>query len=87
MTLNWSFVGLFPRLTGQFTGIKNMYNIYTFVEIISDPIIDIFRERGHSLRSLMEPNTVSRRVLKANCRYPHCAHGWSSHIPNVLVEK
>ncbi|GFU94873.1 hypothetical protein TNCV_820961 [Trichonephila clavipes] len=24
----------------------------------------------------MEPNTVSRQEVKANCRYPHCAYGW-----------
>ncbi|GFW70405.1 HTH_Tnp_Tc3_2 domain-containing protein [Trichonephila clavipes] len=34
----------------------------------------------------MEPNTISRREVKANCRYPHCAHGWSSQIPTALVE-
>ncbi|GFW25346.1 hypothetical protein TNCV_5089111 [Trichonephila clavipes] len=31
--------------------------------------------RGHSLRSLMELNTVSRREVKADSRYPHCAKG------------
>ncbi|GFV05775.1 hypothetical protein TNCV_3144471 [Trichonephila clavipes] len=31
----------------------------------------------------MELNTVSRREVKADCRYPHCAHGWSSQIPTA----
>ncbi|GFT43956.1 hypothetical protein TNCV_1822061 [Trichonephila clavipes] len=35
----------------------------------------------------MEPNTVSRREVKANCKYPHCAHGWSSQNPTALVER
>ncbi|GFV95440.1 hypothetical protein TNCV_4574421 [Trichonephila clavipes] len=28
-----------------------------------------------------------RRELKADCRYPHCAHEWSSQIPTALVER
>ncbi|GFX24012.1 hypothetical protein TNCV_2731171 [Trichonephila clavipes] len=87
-----------------------MYNIYTFVEIISDPIIGIFERSFFTLadgakysfssrrKSQLQISTLRSRVeltdpnhsrpeLKADYRYPHCAHGWSSQIPTVLVEK
>ncbi|GFT29824.1 hypothetical protein TNCV_4892151 [Trichonephila clavipes] len=35
----------------------------------------------------MELNTVSRREVKADCRYPYCAHEWSSQIPTALVDR
>ncbi|GFU40703.1 hypothetical protein TNCV_3230681 [Trichonephila clavipes] len=41
-----------------------------------------------TLRSLMEltDSNCSRQEVKADCRYPHCDHLWSSQIPTALVE-